>query len=421
MKLALNFLPCKSFKKKLVAYFTLKFIIKGFMISILLSLFIFLDLLNLKYIANLGLLSAIIGLYILLKSDRKIWFWSGFFIGLFWFYWISFSLIYYNFGYLIPIEILGICLIYGSIFLAVSWLESIYIKAIFLLFASYVAPFGFDWLNFELIFVDTLFKPTIYTLALVLISIIIAIKFNIYIGISLLICSLAINYNYKTESKSLPFDISLISTNISQDKIWERSTKDKIVKSNLDMIEQAISDGSRIVVLPESSFPLFLDHSEILLSVLKQKSYQIAIVAGALGANNNKIYNSTYLFDKGEIKRLDKLILVPFGEEIPLPNFIKNLINEIFFDSAVDYSHANSVSDYEIDGVKIRNAICYEATKDELFKDNPKFMIAISNNAWFSPSTQPNLQSKLLKLKAYKYKTTIYHSINGSPSQMITP
>ncbi|WP_086290590.1 apolipoprotein N-acyltransferase [Campylobacter devanensis] len=421
MKLALNFLPCKSFKKKLVAYFTLKFIIKGFMISILLSLFIFLDLLNLKYIANLGLLSAIIGLYILLKSDRKIWFWSGFFIGLFWFYWISFSLVYYNFGYLIPIEILGICLIYGSIFLAVSWLESIYIKAIFLLFASYVAPFGFDWLNFELIFVDTLFKPTIYTLALVLISIIIAIKFNIYIGISLLICSLAINYNYKTESKSLPFDISLISTNISQDKIWERSTKDKIVKSNLDMIDQAISDGSRIVVLPESSFPLFLDHSEILLSVLKQKSYQIAIVAGALGANNNKIYNSTYLFDKGEIKRLDKLILVPFGEEIPLPNFIKNLINEIFFDSAVDYSHANSVSDYEIDGVKIRNAICYEATKDELFKDNPKFMIAISNNAWFSPSTQPNLQSKLLKLKAYKYKTTIYHSINGSPSQMITP
>ncbi|WP_086244197.1 apolipoprotein N-acyltransferase [Campylobacter devanensis] len=421
MKLALNFLPCESFKKKLVAYFTLKFIIKGFMISILLSLFIFLDLLNLKYIANLGLLSAIIGLYILLKSDRKIWFWSGFFIGLFWFYWISFSLIYYNFGYLIPIEILGICLIYGSIFLAVSWLESIYIKAIFLLFASYVAPFGFDWLNFELIFVDTLFKPTIYTLALVLISIIIAIKFNIYIGISLLICSLAINYNYKTESKSLPFDISLISTNISQDKIWERSTKDKIVKSNLDMIDQAISDGSRIVVLPESSFPLFLDHSEILLSVLKQKSYQIAIVAGALGANNNKIYNSTYLFDKGEIKRLDKLILVPFGEEIPLPNFIKNLINKIFFDSAVDYSHANSVSDYEIDGVKIRNAICYEATKDELFKDNPKFMIAISNNAWFSPSTQPNLQSKLLKLKAYKYKTTIYHSVNGSPSQMITP
>ncbi|WP_086244992.1 apolipoprotein N-acyltransferase [Campylobacter devanensis] len=421
MKLALNFLPCKSFKKKLVAYFTLKFIIKGFMISILLSLFIFLDLLNLKYIANLGLLSAIIGLYILLKSDRKIWFWSGFFIGLFWFYWISFSLIYYNFGYLIPIEILGICLIYGSIFLAVSWLESIYIKAIFLLFASYVAPFGFDWLNFELIFVDTLFKPTIYTLALVLISIMIAIKFNIYFGISLLICFLAINYNYKTESKSLPFDISLISTNISQDKIWERSTKDKIVKSNLDMIDQAISDGSRIVVLPESSFPLFLDHSEILLSVLKQKSYQIAIVAGALGANNNKIYNSTYLFDKGEIKRLDKLILVPFGEEIPLPNFIKNLINEIFFDSAVDYSHANSVSDYEIDGVKIRNAICYEATKDELFKDNPKFMIAISNNAWFSPSTQPNLQSKLLKLKAYKYKTTIYHSVNGSPSQMITP
>lgn len=402
-------------------YFTLKFIINGFIISILLSLFIFLDLLNLKYISNLSLISAIFGFYFILKSSRQIWFWSGFFIGFFWFYWISFSLIYYDFAYLIPVEILGICLIYGSIFLAAGWLENIYIKAIFLLFASYIAPFGFDWLNFELIFVDTFFIPSIYTLALVLISIIIAIKFNIYFGISLLICSLAINYNNKIEYRGLPFDISLINTNISQDKIWDRSTKDKIVKNNLNMIDQAISDGSRIVVLPESAFPLFLDHSEILLSVLKQKSYQIAIVTGALGTSDNKLYNSTYLFDKGEVKRLDKLILVPFGEEIPLPNFIKNLINEIFFDSAIDYSHANSVSDYEIDGIKVRNAICYEATRDELFINEPKFMIAITNNAWFTPSTQPNLQSKLLKLKAYKYKTIIYHSVNGSPSQMIAP
>ena len=155
-------------------YFTLKFIINGFIISILLSLFIFLDLLNLKYISNLSLISAIFGFYFLLKSNKKIWFWSGFFIGFFWFYWISFSLIYYDFAYLIPIEILGICLIYGSIFLAAGWLENIYIKAIFLLFASYIAPFGFDWLNFELIFIDTFFIPSIYTLALVLISIIIA-------------------------------------------------------------------------------------------------------------------------------------------------------------------------------------------------------------------------------------------------------
>lgn len=402
-------------------YFTLKFIINGFIISILLSLFIFLDLLNVKYISNLSLISAIFGFYFILKSNKKIWFWSGFFIGFFWFYWISFSLIYYDFAYLIPIEILGICLIYGSIFLATGWLENIYIKAIFLLFASYIAPFGFDWLNFELIFIDTFFIPSIYTLALVLISIIIAIKFNIYFGISLLICSLAINYNNKIEYRGLPFDISLINTNISQDKIWDRSTKDKIVKNNLNMIDQAISDGSRIVVLPESAFPLFLNHSEILLSVLKQKSYQIAIVTGALGTSDNKLYNSTYLFDKGEVKRLDKLILVPFGEEIPLPNFIKDLINRLFFDSAIDYSHANSVSDYEIDGIKIRNAICYEATRDELFINEPKFMIAITNNAWFTPSTQPNLQSKLLKLKAYKYKTIIYHSVNGSPSQMIAP
>lgn len=391
------------------------------MISILLSIFIFLDILNLKFIANLGLLFAILGFYILLKAKREIWFWSGFFIGLFWFYWISFSLIYYEFSYLIPLEILAICFIYGIIFLAGGWVANLAIRGLFLLYVSFIAPFGFNWLNFELIFIDTLFIPSFYTLTMLIICLIIIIKFNKFFGVAMLFFCLGINYNPPIKSKNLPFDISLINTYISQDQLWNRQTKDMIVKSNLNIIDQAIQDGSRLVVLPESAFPLFLDRSEILLSVLKQKSHQIAILTGALGSGEREIYNSAYLFDKGEVKRLDKLILVPFGEEVPLPTFLKDMINRLFFGSAVDYSYAKDVSDYEIDGVRIRNAICYEASRDELFVGAPKFMIAITNNAWFTPSTQPNLQRKLLKLMAFKYKTTIYHSINGSPSEMITP
>ncbi|MBR0071365.1 MAG: apolipoprotein N-acyltransferase, partial [Campylobacter sp.] len=59
---------------------------------------------------------AIYGLFLLIKETKQVFFWCGFFVGLFWFYWISFSLIYFDLSYLIPFEILGIAFFYGILF-----------------------------------------------------------------------------------------------------------------------------------------------------------------------------------------------------------------------------------------------------------------------------------------------------------------
>ncbi|MFW5607469.1 MAG: apolipoprotein N-acyltransferase, partial [Campylobacter hyointestinalis] len=98
MKLKYFLLAWVSFgKKNLRSYFTLNFIIKGFGVATLLSIFIFLSIFEISYFSLVGCFLAIFGLYLLLKSDKQIWFWSGFFSGILWFYWISFSLIYYGF------------------------------------------------------------------------------------------------------------------------------------------------------------------------------------------------------------------------------------------------------------------------------------------------------------------------------------
>ena len=97
------------------------------------------------------------------------------------------------------------------------------------------------------------------------------------------------------------------------------------------------------------------------------------------------------------------------------------LINKIFFGGAKDFETASAPGDYEIESVKIRNAICYEATRDELFEGESDVMIAVTNNGWFVPSTEPNLQRILLRYYATKYGKVIYHSVNGSPSEIITP
>ena len=118
------------------------------------------------------------------------------------------------------------------------------------------------------------------------------------------------------------------------------------------------------------------------------------------------------------MKIIDKHILVPFGEYIPLPFFQKE-INEIFFAGASDYSTANSFGEFSIKNYKFINAICYEATVEALYKLKPHFIVALSNDAWFMPSIMPSLQQMIINVYAKKYAKIVYHSINGFKSYVV--
>ncbi|DAB31351.1 MAG TPA: acyltransferase, partial [Sulfurospirillum sp. UBA11407] len=134
---------------------------------------------------------------------------------------------------------------------------------------------------------------------------------------------------------------------------------------------------------------------------------------------DRKVLNSAYVFENGKTQIAHKVILVPFGEQIPLPKFARDFINKLFFNGAEDYESAKAPHNFIIKGLEFRNAICFEATKDALFEGNPRYMVAISNNAWFTPSIEPTLQNLLLRYYARKYNTTIYHSANGGISGII--
>jgi len=95
-------------------------------------------------------------------------------------------------------------------------------------------------------------------------------------------------------------------------------------------------------------------------------------------------------------------------------------VNKVFYDGAVDYKASENVVDYSINGITYRNAICFEATSEKLYEDEPEKMIVLSNNGWFTPSTEPTLQKLLLQYYSKKYGTIIYHSVNMSKSYIIT-
>ena len=363
----------------------------------------------------LGVSSLALFLYIPKRSVLL----AGFLIGLLWFYWIGYSFEYQGVGFMTPIITLAFGVIYMLFFGVLALTKEVYIRAILLFGLSFFEPFDWNWLQIELIFVDSYIGVLKYQLFLVLLSLSLpAYVPKAYKFVPLLLLLTTLQYG-SAELQEAPLKIKLVQTDVKQELKWLASSKNNLLMDNLQAIVSAIEEGYDVVVLPESVFPIFMNTHPILQLQLRDMSQHISIVAGALLFEGKKNYNVTYFFENGNMQIAKKMVLVPFGEYIPLPKFARDFVNNTFFSGESDFLHATEPTDFVIKGVKFRNAICYEATCQELYEGDVKYVIATSNNAWFAPSIEPTLQRLLMKYYARKNGVIIYHSANWSGSGVV--
>ncbi len=419
--------PCPCMKIPLFQnfgrYFNISLLIKSFGIAAVFSLFLYLEWMGVQARWLFSLL-AIVGFALLLLAKRG--FWIGFFIGVLWFWWIALSFRYYDLSWMIPFVILAIGLIYGVIFWAGYRLAAIFptsfgqtaAKGLFVWSVGSIHPFGFNWFIPQLALVRSYFSFDTLSFAFFLAFtgwIVLARSWRKLLALPLFLSL----WHHPSPPPLAPLRIDLITTHLPQEKKWRRSELTSIIHDNFFHIHRAIHKGYDMVVLPESAFPLFLNLDPNLLSRLQYLSHKIAIVTGALAYKEGKIYNSTYIFQNGRYIILDKVVLVPFGEEIPLPKPLSRLVNHIFFGDASDYDHATTPQIYEIEGVRFTNAICYEATHPLIYQSPTTYIIAISNNAWFWPSLEPWLQNLIIRYYATIYHKVVYHATNIAKTEVI--
>jgi len=387
-----------------------------------LSIFIYLEYFSL-HVKILDTIFAVLGFYSLLTCNKKIFTWVGFFIGIFWFYWIGFSFQYYELTYFIPLVIIGFGVIYGFFFWIISILGiNLEIRTLLVFLLVFFEPFGFNWFKPELILINSYFTTDIFLFGLFLLFIYLLIRLKKYFKVfPMLFLALLPLFSAPNVFQKPSLEIAITDVNLDQNKKWKKQYRSEIIEGNFFIINEAIKAKKDLVILPESAFPMYLNLEENILGKLTTLSYKITILTGGLSVKDNKVFNSSYLFQNGTYQIANKVVLVPFGEKIPFPKWAVNIINKLFFDGADDYESAKEPFDFQIKGHTFRNAICYEATTDKIYKNNPKLMIAISNNAWFQPSIEPTLQRLLLKLYARKYNTVIYHSANSGLSGIILP
>ena len=371
----------------------------------------------------LNTILGLLALYFLLIIPKKALLISGFMTGILWCWWMAVSLQYYDLVYLTPVILICIGTVFGIIFYFFALFDRLTFRILTIFAFTFFAPFGFNWMKFELLFIDSYIGIDKVSFLLVLVSFYFIIKLKRFKILGIIPLLFALSFPKGQYIQNPNAKIYMPQMNVNQNLRWDKQYKATLEQQNFDEINNAINQQKDLVVLPETAFTTALNRNENLLQKLKELSFKIDIITGALYVEDNQIYNASYHFTKGQIQIAKKVVLVPFGEEIPFPKFIVDFINKVFYNGAQDYSKASEPTDFVIKGEKFRNAICYEATTDKIFENlgNTEYMVAISNNAWFTPSIEPTLQHLLLKYYSKKYDVNIYHVANGSSNRIYRP
>lgn len=404
------------------------YILSAFILATIFVLPVYMSVLSFTLLAQkqvmlviFGSIFGLLSVWIYFGVPKKIGFWFGFFVGLFLFYWVGLSFRYSIASFLIPFVMIFVGISYGIIFYFLMWFSSPFYRIFTLWIASYIHPFGFDWLIIESFFSYSIFgvdKLSFFSIITAVWAVIYFRKFYKILAICILLIGTDLgNVRGKT---ILPLEISINATAIPQDSKWQSQNLSKIIDGNLELIHQAILKNSDMVILPETAFPFLLNQNS-LLEELKHLSTQITIITGSLREEKGQVFNSTYVFSNGSFHTIDKVVLAPFGEKIPLPNFMAAPLQKLFFGSEHSLSRGGKPQDFKVGNNIFRSAICYEGTSKLMYSDKPKYMVLISNNGWFVPSIEPFFQRLLLKYYARLYGTSIIHSVNGSDSYIISP
>jgi apolipoprotein N-acyltransferase len=393
-------------------------VIAPLLIALLFSAFIYWEHFSLTSKA-LNTLSGVLALYALLHAPKRVVLISGFWIGWFWCYWIGFSFQYYGLGWATWLVALGFGFVYALYYGTMALTTNALLRALILFGLTFVWPMDFNWMQPELIFVESYLGFTKWQFTLILFSLALSGYLSGFKKLFPLLLLLGAVQTSYTPPLIPDLKIKLVSTDISQDFKWQSEQLPQTIQDNFSAIDQAIAQGYDLIVLPESAFPLYMNEYTEIAQALSERSLHIAILTGTLHKEDGLNYNVSYLFDQGNITVAKKTILVPFGEYIPLPSFLKGWVDRHIFGGGSDFVTADKPTDFTIKGVTFRNAVCYEATRAELYTPDVRYMIAVSNNGWFKPSIEPTVQNLLIRFYARKNHTVVFHAANGGGSGIV--
>jgi apolipoprotein N-acyltransferase len=222
--------------------------------------------------------------------------------------------------------------------------------------------------------------------------------------------------------------VGLVQPSVEATTRWEDGREPWILDRLAGLARAAESHGADLVVWPEGAYPYRLPHgSRRVLGPARivQPGVRTPILTGLLmtGAPGGGAYNSAVvaLPDGSLSESYDKRHLLWFGETVPLADRVPWLRQ--VFARGLGLAPGSRSEALVAGEVRAGVLICYEDTLSDAGREaapaNPNLLVNLTNDAWFSGSSESELHLRLSALRAVELRRDLVRSVNGGPTSWV--
>ncbi len=263
---------------------------------------------------------------------------------------------------------------------------------------------------------------------------------------------------YKESDKKI--SIGLIQPNLNPWNKWEVGNTEEQLDLYLQLSDKVVKNGAQVIFFPETALPVYLLDGRNFNLVSKIKKYcdtnDVVLYTGMphiiyyFGKSNipkdaklfegveagYQSYNSVISFipNVNKVDFYGKIMLVPFGEKVPLVEYIPYLGDLIKWE--VGISSWNTGKDTLVfntplvinnrqDSVKIANVICIESIYSQFVssfvKKGAELIAVVTNDSWYGNSSGPYQHQAISLLRAVENRRYVVRAANGGISCIINP
>lgn len=226
-------------------------------------------------------------------------------------------------------------------------------------------------------------------------------------------------------------EVGLVQANIPQEKKWLPEFRGETI-SRYQKGTQALSGGDvDVIIWPEAALPLLYNQAPNLMDALQRNAErtQIDLISGLLydwqdaDSGRRVVHNSAAVFGRSP-QVYHKRHLVPFGEYVPLEEWIRGTIE--FFDLPTSFIRpgAEGQQPLHAGGASWAPLICYEIVYPRMVADSAlsaQVLLTISNDAWFGDSIGPLQHMQMAQMRALETGRYLVRGTNTGVTAIVDP
>jgi len=270
---------------------------------------------------------------------------------------------------------------------------------------------------------------------------------------------------FKVSTKTIR--VGVVQPNLNPWNKWTTNNLSKLTVKYLTLSKKAVEKGAKLIVWPETAYPVFLfdgnyentvdsiysfiqENNVYLLTGMPDVRFYMnksKMPPHAVKSVNGNYYYTTYnailLLSPNTrlLQRYAKMKLVPFGERVPFVNqlsFLGSLfkwgvglsgwnVGRDTVDFKIPFSHFTNFNNVFAgkDSLSIDGAICFESVFPyfitNFIRRGGELIIVVTNDSWYGNSSGPYQHEDFAVLRAVENRRAVVRAANGGISSIIDP